>query len=121
MFTLDCFQTPSHIPSGQLHSSPGSAFSRTLGDLLLALLEQWFSTVLMLRPFHTVPHVVVTPQPENYPCGCFIAVNSLLLCIIVDISYVGYLICDPCEKVVLPQKGSWSTENHYFIEFSCRI
>ena len=27
-------------------------------------LEQWFSTFLMLRPFNTVPHVVVTPNHE---------------------------------------------------------
>ena len=26
-------------------------------------LGQWFSTFLMLRPFNTVPHVVLTPQP----------------------------------------------------------
>ena len=25
-------------------------------------LDQWFSTFLMLRPFNTVPHLVVTPN-----------------------------------------------------------
>ena len=27
-------------------------------------LDQWFSTLLMLRHFSTVPHVVVTPNHE---------------------------------------------------------
>jgi hypothetical protein len=29
-------------------------------------LDQWFSTFLMLQPFSTVPHVVVTPTVKYF-------------------------------------------------------
>jgi hypothetical protein len=41
-------------------------------------LNQWFSAFLMLQPFNTVPHVVVTPNQKIIHC-CFIAVILLLL------------------------------------------
>ena len=32
------------------------------GHLSLFLIVEWFSTFLLLKPFNTVPHVVVTPN-----------------------------------------------------------
>jgi hypothetical protein len=68
-------------------------------------LNQWFSAVLMLRPFNTVPHVVVTPpSPPTiklipllllYNCN-FATVMNLN----ANICFTGYLICDPFERVV---------------------
>jgi hypothetical protein len=31
-------------------------------------LEQWFLTFLMLRPYNTVPHVIMLPTLELFPC-----------------------------------------------------
>jgi hypothetical protein len=73
---------------------------------LMALpLEQWLSTFLMLSPFHTVPHVVVTPT---------IKLSSLLLlnCNFAtvmnhNIKYLRFLMVlgDSCEKVIRLPKG----------------
>ena len=41
--------------------------------------DQWFSIVLMLRPFNTVPHVVVTPPTIKLFHYYFITVILLLL------------------------------------------
>ena len=49
----------SHIPANR-HFDPLSVFS--VGRWTQNYLEQWFSTFLMLQPFNTVPHVVVTPN-----------------------------------------------------------
>jgi len=32
--------------------------------LVLEVVEGWLSTSLMLRPFNTAPHIVVTPDPK---------------------------------------------------------
>jgi hypothetical protein len=36
-----------------------------LADIYRRPLNQWFSTFLVLQPFNTVPHVVVT-RPHNH-------------------------------------------------------
>ena len=41
------------------YSSASVASACQVGSVLNTV-EQWFSTFLMLRPFNTVPHVVVT-------------------------------------------------------------
>ena len=48
-------------------------------DQYLEVLDQWFSIFLMLRPFNTVPHVMVTLNHKIYFYCCFITVILLLL------------------------------------------
>ena len=49
---------------------------------LCSYLHQWFSTFLTLRPFNTIPHVVVTPIIKLF-CYYFITVTLLLLGIVM--------------------------------------
>lgn len=65
--------------------------------------------LLMLQPFNTDSHVVLTPQPYYfsyylYYCNLATVMNHHL-----NIWYPGYLICDVCERFIRPQKGSWPT------------
>jgi hypothetical protein len=53
---------------------------------------KWFSTFLMLRPFNTVPPVVVTPTHKitslllyNYNFATVTVINKYLICRIYDI------------------------------------
>ena len=73
------------------------------------VLEQRFSTFLMLRPFNTVPHVVVTPNHNIisillHSCHFATVINRS-----VNVQYSGYLICDilwivqSLKGVVTPQ------------------
>ena len=54
-------------------------------------LDQWLSTFLMLWPFDTVPHVVLTPNHKVVLLlhGCNFASCN------VNIWYAGYLTCGP--------------------------
>ena len=46
----------------------------------LLVLDQWFSTFLTLRPFNTVPHVVVTPPtPAKKLLCCNLITRTLLM------------------------------------------
>jgi hypothetical protein len=36
------------------------------GEKLVEHSRPVISTFLMLQPFNTVPHIIVTPQPQNY-------------------------------------------------------
>lgn len=62
--------------------------------------SKWFPTFLKLWPF-TVPHVIFVAT-HNYHFATGMNRN-------VGVSYAGYLICDPCEKVVQPPEGSQRT------------
>ena len=53
--------------------STGSNLVVLFWDVLKPL-GQWFSTFLVLRPYNTVTHVVVTSQPQNYFCYYFVTV-----------------------------------------------
>lgn len=68
-------------------------------------LDHWFPTILILWSFNTVPHVMVTPSYKfillllcYYYCAAAINHN-------VRIWHAGYLIYDPCGRVVQPPKG----------------
>jgi hypothetical protein len=69
---------------------------------LWLFLYQWFSAFLMLRPFNTVPPVVVTPKHKTislllHNCNFTTVMNcKYLICRISDMQdiwYAGYLIC----------------------------
>jgi hypothetical protein len=51
------------LPNCSSDDEPGSGFSFSFPGYQTKGLEHCFSTFLMLQPFNTVPHVVVTPQP----------------------------------------------------------
>lgn len=63
-------------------------------------LDQWFSTFPKLWFFN---HVVVALNqlllPHNYTFATLVRHNI----------NIWYLMCDPCERVVWPPKGSWLT------------
>lgn len=57
-------------------------------------LAWWFSTFLILIPFNTVPHVVVTPD-----CKILLLLHNCNFATVMNhnanICYAGYLICKP--------------------------
>jgi hypothetical protein len=66
----------------------------------IEVLEQWFSTFLLLRPFNTGLHAVVTthtPTTHNIISLHFISVILPLLRVILSDVW-------PCERVVQPQR-----------------
>ena len=55
--------SPSHFPTGDLARIFPISLNYSIGKLgKLQFLTQWFSTFLVLQPFNTVSHVVVTPN-----------------------------------------------------------
>jgi hypothetical protein len=64
-----------HIPVTAKHSAVSVCILTSCGSLCWSLstartsfldgFKQWFSTFLMLCPFNTAPHVVVTPPPSQ--------------------------------------------------------
>jgi hypothetical protein len=52
------------------------ALWETSHQSITVTLKQWFSTSLVLQPFNTVPHVVVTTLPPNHKI-IFVATSSL--------------------------------------------
>ena len=62
----------------------------------------WFSTFLILRPFNTVPCVVVTPPPtlEFFLLVC----HECNFATVVNWKYL-MVLSGPCERVICPQRG----------------
>jgi hypothetical protein len=65
-----------------------------------------FSALLMLQPFNTGPHVVLTPHHKIISLLLHNWNFATVLNHNVNIWYAENLICDPCERVVEPPKGS---------------
>jgi hypothetical protein len=76
--------------------------------------EQWLSPFLMLRPFNAAPHVL-TPTIKLFSMLLQNCNFSTVMSHNINTWYVGYLIFNPCERVVWPpQRGHdpW-VENHW--------
>ena len=58
---------------------PTSRYSaRRLSNSTQRRADQWFSTFLVLPPFKTAPHVVVTPNPKFFCCYFITVILPLL-------------------------------------------
>jgi hypothetical protein len=78
--------------------------SLVISYMLWEALEQRFPTFLMLRPFDTVPHAVVTPNHKIislklHNCNFAAVMNQN-----VNICFLTVL-GDRCERVIWPSKG----------------
>jgi hypothetical protein len=64
-------------------------------------LEQWFSTFLMLQPFNTAPHGVVTPPTIRL---FLLRLRSCNFATVVshNVNIYAFLLVlgDPCERVI---------------------
>lgn len=82
--TMSCILAPSYGPCEELwavlYNSQNIFWTQDAPGT--HSLHQWLSTYLMLRPFITVPYVVVTPSDQIH--GYFVTVVLLLLCIIMQ-------------------------------------
>jgi hypothetical protein len=78
--------------------------------MYVILLSHWLSTFLMLQPFNTVPHVVVTPNHIIISLLLHIYNFLIVMSNSVNIWYAGDLIRNPCDTVVCPPKGSRLTD-----------
>lgn len=68
---------------------------------ILCQLDTGFSAFLILRPFNTVPHVVVTANRKIISLLLYNCNFASVLNCNVNIWYAGHLICDPYAKVVV--------------------
>jgi len=73
-----------------------------INSLAYSLLSKFVVLNLMLWPFNTVLHVVVTPTVKSFSLPLYNCDFATVRHCNVDI---WCLICDPCKKVLQPQGG----------------
>jgi hypothetical protein len=102
----------SFIGAGR-RSETKDSFLIVISEARLQLLHQWFSNSLMLQLCNTVRRVIVTPNQKTILLLLHNCKFATVMNCNVNAWYAGYLICNPYERVVHPQRGcDLQIDNH---------